>query len=217
MDQAQPYVAVVGIDYSPNSMHALGEALDLVSARGGVLHVLHVEHKTLTEASEPDAAAAAAAETAVQLVRQRTSDKITELSSRHGALRVAKVIAHYRRGSAAEEIVQLAADVDADLIVVGSHGHRAFERFLVGSVAERTNRLARCPVLTVRPKDYDASGRVPAIEPPCPDCLAKRAATNGKELWCARHSEHHARPHVLTYSSDPTYGQGAKAYEATPT
>jgi len=50
-------------------------------------------------------------------------------------------VAHFRRGSPAENIAQLAADLDADLVVVGSHGRRGIERLFLGSVAERTLRL----------------------------------------------------------------------------
>jgi hypothetical protein len=37
-----------------------------------------------------------------------------------------------------------------DLIIVGTHGRRAFDRLLMGSVAERVVRIASCPVLAVR-------------------------------------------------------------------
>jgi nucleotide-binding universal stress UspA family protein len=46
----------------------------------------------------------------------------------------------------------MAADVGADVIVVGSHGRGAIERLLLGSVSEQVVRHAPCPVLVVRPK-----------------------------------------------------------------
>jgi nucleotide-binding universal stress UspA family protein len=212
MVNVAPYVVVVGIDYSLNSLHALDEALRLTSARAGELHVLHVEHEEILQS---DAEAAMAHDVSLEKVRQRASDRIAELT-KQGPLAIRRVIAHLRLGGAAEQIAQLAADLDADLVVVGSHGHRLLDRFLLGSVAERTNRLARCPVFTVRPKEHDATGRVPAIEPPCPDCVVRRRETNGKEIWCARHSEHHVRPHVVTYSADPYFAPETTAYESTP-
>ena len=42
---------------------------------------------------------------------------------------------------------------------------------------------------------------IPEIEPLCPDCAKTRVETAGKTLWCARHSEHHVRAHVVGYSS----------------
>lgn len=55
-----------------------------------------------------------------------------------------------RHGHAAEEIVRLATELPADLIVVGSHGRRGLARFLLGSTCERVARHATCPVLVIR-------------------------------------------------------------------
>ncbi|AOI75900.1 universal stress protein [Burkholderia sp. NRF60-BP8] len=46
-------------------------------------------------------------------------------------------------------IVGLAGEIDADLIVMGTHGRRGFQRLFLGSVAERVLRQARCPVLMI--------------------------------------------------------------------
>jgi len=56
-----------------------------------------------------------------------------------------------RHGHAAEEIVQAAEELSADLIVLGSHGRSVLHRFLLGSTAERVARHSHCPVLLVRP------------------------------------------------------------------
>jgi universal stress protein A len=56
-------------------------------------------------------------------------------------------------GSAAEEIVLIAKNEHADLIVISTHGSTGLERFVFGSVAEKVVRLAECPVLTVRQKE----------------------------------------------------------------
>jgi len=55
-----------------------------------------------------------------------------------------------RSGVAYQEIVALAGDERADLIVIGTHGRGGIDRALLGSVADRVIRLAPCPVLTVR-------------------------------------------------------------------
>lgn len=49
-----------------------------------------------------------------------------------------------------EEIVRLARQLKADLIVMGTHGRTGLAHMLLGSVAERVIRLAPVPVLTVR-------------------------------------------------------------------
>ncbi len=50
----------------------------------------------------------------------------------------------------AEMIAEAAGQWNADLIVVGTHGRRGFERMLVGSVAENLVRIANCSLLLVR-------------------------------------------------------------------
>ncbi len=55
-----------------------------------------------------------------------------------------------REGVAYREIVALAGEERADLVVIGTHARGGLERALLGSVADRVIRLAPCPVLTVR-------------------------------------------------------------------
>jgi nucleotide-binding universal stress UspA family protein len=54
-------------------------------------------------------------------------------------------------GDVRESILDAAAKWDADLIVIGSHGHRGIKSFLWGSVAEAVARDAKCSVEIVRP------------------------------------------------------------------
>jgi nucleotide-binding universal stress UspA family protein len=65
-----------------------------------------------------------------------------------GAARVSTAIAH---GVPFEEIVRFAADGRYDLIVMGTHGRTGLQHAIIGSVAERVVRVAKCPVLTIRP------------------------------------------------------------------
>jgi nucleotide-binding universal stress UspA family protein len=53
-------------------------------------------------------------------------------------------------GDEMNEIVELAGELKADLIVMGTHGRSGLSRLLMGSVAEYVMRHAPCPVLTVR-------------------------------------------------------------------
>jgi nucleotide-binding universal stress UspA family protein len=54
-------------------------------------------------------------------------------------------------GIASPEILRIAREQHADLIVIGSHGRGGLGRVLMGSVAEEVSRKAPCPVLIVRP------------------------------------------------------------------
>jgi nucleotide-binding universal stress UspA family protein len=58
---------------------------------------------------------------------------------------------HSSIGLPADEIVRYAREAGADLIVMGTHGRSGWRHALLGSVAEKVVRRARCPVLTVGP------------------------------------------------------------------
>lgn len=60
------------------------------------------------------------------------------------------VTVHVRRHKPVEAILEQAREDGSDLIVVGSHGMGAVERFLIGSVSERVARYAHCSVLVAR-------------------------------------------------------------------
>lgn len=61
-----------------------------------------------------------------------------------------RIARRFEVGDPGTEIVRLAGEVKADLIVMGSHGRTGLKRLLAGSVAEEVMRKAPCPVLTVR-------------------------------------------------------------------
>lgn len=56
-------------------------------------------------------------------------------------------------GKAWEEILRMAANISADIIILGTHGREGIERALVGSVTEKVVRRAPCTVVCVKPKD----------------------------------------------------------------
>ena len=58
--------------------------------------------------------------------------------------------AHFIEGKANRKLVEFARKHDIDLIVMGTHGHKAFNHLIMGSVAEYVVRHAPCAVLTVK-------------------------------------------------------------------
>ncbi|MCC6216610.1 MAG: universal stress protein [Polyangiaceae bacterium] len=197
-------ILLVGIDYSAIGDAALDTAFALAAPAdsGWEPHVasvatpygsvLRVEVPTDDELLGIDEAAAK--------LQAHVTDRLARFERDRGQT-FRRVVTHLRVGDAATELAQLAADLDADLVVVGTHGRRGLGRVVLGSVAERTVRLARCPVLVARAKDHyhESEHPAPSIEPPCPDCAEARRASAGDELWCARHKEHHATAHRYHY------------------
>ena len=75
-------------------------------------------------------------------------EKIRELGSRRNRNGVEPEVI-LGRGPIADSILSLAESKDIDLIVMGTHGRRGFDRLVLGSVTERVLRKAQCPVLAV--------------------------------------------------------------------
>ena len=191
-------VILVALDLSPVSEAVMRAAAGSAAAGPTELHLLHVMKPTAAEPVE---------KFHVATLGDQIIDKLKELA-RDLPRTVSRVAIHVRMGDPEVEILQLASDLESDLIVVGTHGYKGLDRILLGSVAEALIRNSPCPVFTYRPKPVRPSER---IEPPCRDCVAVRQATGRATLWCERHSQHHPRAHK--YSEIPAhYGVGAQTF-----
>ena len=80
--------------------------------------------------------------------RQRGKDTLIELAKSFDL----EVETIFTEGDPGHEIVRVAEELNADLIVLGTHGYSGWKRFAIGSVAELVVRHAPCAVLTIRPK-----------------------------------------------------------------
>jgi len=78
------------------------------------------------------------------------SDAMAKLQAIQAPSPMVTIEHRLRDGDPATVIAESAADMGADLIVMGTHGRTGFSRFIMGSVAEEVLRKASCPVLTVR-------------------------------------------------------------------
>lgn len=200
----EPTVYIVALDGSPTGDHVLDVACGLGVSLGGSaeLHILHVIGIAPPEA--PLAIPALVTPTDFleggRLLLDRTTARARERFN-------GKIIGHLGAGDPWREITQLASNLRADLVVVGTAGRTGLARMALGSVAEKVVRHAGCPVLVVRPKDYHSHGEQ-GIEPPCPDCIRVQNESARAKLWCERHSAH--RPHGrLHYELPPTFAVGS--------
>ncbi len=202
-NQEKPYIIVVGVDYSPASDLAVQRAFEIAASKAtSEVHLVNVVQLYGTQAlidypAEPSgfmSVSMADATLHVERYAKRQWQVFFAERDESAAARSARVIPHLRLEAPAHEIAQLAADVEADLVVVGTQGRRGISRLLLGSVAEAVVRLAPCPVYVVRPKALPEEG--PKIEPPCPACVETRRATAGVEYWCEQHRERHGQRHT---------------------
>ena len=73
-------------------------------------------------------------------------------SHTHGAHSVNSLV---RVGHAPNEITKAAKELDADLIMIATHGYTSWRHLCIGSTTERVVRTAPCPVLVVREKEHE--------------------------------------------------------------
>jgi len=94
-----------------------------------------------------------------------------------------RIATHIAFGDTAAEILRLANDVLADLIVVGARGHTGWKRRVWGSVSKTIATDAECSVVMSRPVEFAHGSRTPSVEPPRP--------WTGESHLGTRHTYHH--------------------------
>jgi nucleotide-binding universal stress UspA family protein len=136
------------VDFSDASRAAMEVAADLARRFGAELVLFHAY--PVPGYTFPDGSVVASPKMLQDLAdgAERHLDAWRRDAEAGGAGRVqtAKVA-----GEPAAEIVAYAREQGVDLLVLGTHGRTGLEHALMGSIAERVVRRARCPVLTVRP------------------------------------------------------------------
>jgi nucleotide-binding universal stress UspA family protein len=135
-------------DGSENANRALPVAKALLGQDGASLVVVHVVQRFATETG-------LAVHADEELVKEGLQRKVEELS-KEGFNATLRIVNHIGP-QPAHEIADVAREVGADLIVVGTRGHMPIAGLLLGSVALRLLHVTPCPVLAV-----------PAIVPPAP-------------------------------------------------
>jgi len=202
----RPYVIVVGVDFEADGDMALAGAMALASDRDvAEVHLVFAD-SAQANANDPRGGQARGDELLGKLedAARQAHENLNAIVGHK--VKTITLISHYRVGNPADEVVQLSVDLEADLIVVGTHGRRGVTRLVMGSVAATILKKARCPVFVVRPKDHQDVGDVPEIEAPCPDCLETRKQTSSAKMWCERHANmRRYKPHHYSYrTNDPT-------------
>jgi nucleotide-binding universal stress UspA family protein len=138
---------LVATDFSACADAALRAATALARAMGSTLAIVHVQSPlpayAFAEGAAPDLARLE--EDQRRWAQERLEQQAETV--RASGLGVSTAI---RVGTPADEVVEAAREMGADLIVVGTHGRTGLNRLLIGSVAERIVRTAPCPVLTIR-------------------------------------------------------------------
>lgn len=135
------------IDFSEASMKGLKEAIKYALHFDAELCLAHVVYNGIPAAADAVSYLALSPEL-FEIPRQNAERKLRELTDELQECGVRTTFA-LRAGEAGIEIVRMAEELSADVIVLATHGWTGWRRILFGSVAERVVRYARCSVLTV--------------------------------------------------------------------
>lgn len=133
-------------DFSPTAQHALDHAATMARSFGAELVILHV----VPELNYPirGLGMAQAFPHLREELHTRAKEHLQEVQAALG--KDLKSSIDLRDGVPHDAILDCAKEKQADLIVMGTHGHTGLKHALLGSSAERVVRTAHCPVLTVR-------------------------------------------------------------------
>jgi nucleotide-binding universal stress UspA family protein len=194
------------IDFSDYSRRALDHAVAIARWYGSTITALHVFSVTPVAAYAPGAAGFDAI-VLTQADRDQLLAELTRFIETESTPEV-RVEAMIREGPTASEILSQAADLKADLLVMGTHGRSGFERLLLGSITEKVLRMARCPVLTVPRRHPDAVPAAPVLFKHilCPvDFSDSSMRALNYALSLAQEADAHLTAvHVMTYGLEET-------------
>jgi len=135
---------LVPTDGSSQSDAALDHAAALAHHHDATIHILYVAD------TNRDSLTAQGGEVVDAL--ELEGDRITSEAVERVEPGV-DVVDTVEAGDPVETILDYATSVGADLVVMGTHGRRGLDRYLLGSTTERVVRLSSIPVLTVREDD----------------------------------------------------------------
>jgi len=146
---------VTATDMSSASLGVISYASHLASAEGSQLTIVHVvPSASLTDYGALDAEADLDLVDSELLEYARST--LESWADRH--LKKTKVNVVVQHGVIDEVICQVARELDADVLVVGTHERHGLDRIGIGSVARRLMREAPCPVLVVKPPTEATTG-----------------------------------------------------------
>ncbi len=145
---------LVPVDFSSASEHAMNFASEICKLTGGevtLLHILESPYSGFSVAGEMDLGS-------MQMFYQGEFIRAVHDKLEDWRLRLEEggtpVVAKMKEGHAFQNISKTIAEVDADLVVMGSNGASGLKEIFVGSNAAKTVRHAKCPVIVIKQETH---------------------------------------------------------------
>jgi len=144
---------IVPTDFSRLSQAAFEYACDLAERMDATIHLVYVLEKNppflVAKGLHVDEA------TVMKSMEEEAIKQLNELADELREDLLINILPVLRRGKDYEEIVNYAKETGAELIVIATHGRTGLLHNLLGSVAEKVIRYAKCPVLVINPPDEE--------------------------------------------------------------
>ena len=144
---------LVPLDGSASAEHALPWAISIAQHNGTTLHLVRVHVPPVPIMVGNELASDVMLDTAVREIEATYLDELVQRLRQNTTVPIQRSLLE---GAVADAIDDHAKTIEADLIVITSHGRGAFARFWLGSVADKIIRHAPAPILVVRPSDDSA-------------------------------------------------------------
>ncbi|NUP11951.1 MAG: universal stress protein [Polyangiaceae bacterium] len=147
---------VVAIDLHKGSNLIMSRALAQAASMDADVHVICVTEPNIANVKPPeDLDMSDLTGGGAGKIEAFATSRVADFKKKNPTLKAPTVRHYTETGDAAEKIVNLATRVNADMVILGTHGRTGIKRLLIGSVAEKVVRLAGCEVLVVREKKHE--------------------------------------------------------------
>jgi universal stress protein A len=137
---------VVPTDFSPRSEKAIRYAVELAKLVGARLTLLHVIPEMAANAYSVEGFPAYQVEEWRQEAGEKLHKELAKAKLEYDAIDTLMTTALHMR----DEVIRIAKETPADLLVLSTHGYTGWKHVLLGSDAEKILEQAPCPVLVVR-------------------------------------------------------------------
>lgn len=144
---------IVPTDFSKLSTSAFEYAKELATRMEAKIHLIYV-----MEITPPLLASRSAEGSEDEVVQSNYTKATSQLKQMAEELREEteiQIIEVLRVGTDFEEIIKYAKEAGVDLIVIATHGRTGVLHTVLGSVAEKVIRFAKCPVLVIKPEEEE--------------------------------------------------------------
>ncbi len=138
-------------DFSEPAREALQHTVAFADRFGAELHLVHIVAPMMPF---PDATSSWVSPDTNQYLQIEAAEERLAMERQAQWSEQLRIVRFTAIGFAVDEILKYAREKAIDLIVIGTHGNTGLSRLVIGSVAEKIVRLAKCPVLTVHPQGY---------------------------------------------------------------